>query len=168
MGANVCCYPLIRVYHWRSTVNCKTVVIPCCIVPWHKRRLDVQWNTTAGWTTIYFSFPVKPLTSENVNAKIVKMSRCVWIRYVTCHTCSGNFGYTILYFVHVDAWYFDYKQRFILAIWELLGFKQGILSMLGRICTHICSECDKVTLSDTIIHSKVSMFACVRFKYASQ
>ena len=60
MGDNVCFYPFVLVYHWFSTVSCKAVVIPGCLLPWHDCHLAVQWNTNAAWAIIHSGFPVTP------------------------------------------------------------------------------------------------------------
>ena len=74
----VCFYPLIRVYHWLSTANCKAVMISGCLLPWHDCHLDVQWNTLAAWETIHSGFPVTPnqWKRERLNSeKCLKQSR---------------------------------------------------------------------------------------------
>ena len=60
MGNNVCFYPFLLVYHWLSTVNCKAVAIPDCLLPWHDCHFGVQCNTIAAWATIHSGFPVTP------------------------------------------------------------------------------------------------------------
>ena len=49
---------VVLVYHLLSTVNCKSVAIPDCLIPCHDCHLDVQWNTIAAWATIHSGFPV--------------------------------------------------------------------------------------------------------------
>ena len=56
----MCFYPFVLVYHWLSTINCKPVAIPDCLLPWHDCHLDVQWNTIAAWAKIHTGFPVTP------------------------------------------------------------------------------------------------------------
>ena len=54
----MCFYPFVLVYHWLSTINCKSVAIPECLLPWHDCHLDVHWDTIAAWAQIHTGFPV--------------------------------------------------------------------------------------------------------------
>ena len=153
----MCFYPLVRVYHWLFTVNCKAVMISGCLLPWHDYHLGVQWNTIAAWATIHSGFPVTPnqwkrerLNSEkcleqpwlleppnsgNVSHKPWSvMLSCIWgaaiINYVACPNPFWKFWIYCPMFVHVDVWFLTTNGVSNLCYendWDLMTW--GVLSV---------------------------------------
>ena len=86
----MCLHPLVLVYHWLSTLNCKAVAISGYLLPRHDCHLDVQRNTITAWAIIHSGFPATPnqWKRERLNSE-----KCLEQPWLLEPPKSGNFSH---------------------------------------------------------------------------